>query len=199
MSLSTPPVDTANRTLIERVAAGDERSWELLTKIYCPLVFRWARKSGVPEDLCADIAQEVFLTVFRSLDVDRVGRLRHWLWRVFRSRVMDHYRRSANEAVSKGGSTAQRLFLDLPEDLGPDDAPDQQQEQRETLVRSILALKDLFDANVWQSFWRVEINGESPKDIANDLGISTWAVYKAKSRCKKRLQAELETLNIKYV
>jgi RNA polymerase sigma-70 factor (ECF subfamily) len=188
--------DTAGPTLMRRVAAGDPESWARLTEIYAPVVYRWARNAGIAEDLCADITQEVFLTVFRSLDPERNGRFRRWLWRVFRSRAVDRFRLDRDEAASRGGTTAHRCLLQIPEEAASIETDEGRQERQDTLVRAVLAFQSRFEPCVWECFWRTAILGEPPKAIATDLGVSVWAVYKARARCQERLQRELALLDV---
>ena len=49
-----------------------------------------------------------------------------------------------------------------------------------------------FEDRTWQAFWRIVIDGHSPAHVAEDLGMSLHAVYKAKSRVLVRLRQELE-------
>lgn len=49
-----------------------------------------------------------------------------------------------------------------------------------------------FQESTWQAFWRTAVGGESPRDVGRDLGISTGAVYMAKSRVLMRFREEIE-------
>ena len=51
-----------------------------------------------------------------------------------------------------------------------------------------------FEPQTWQAFWRTTIQGESPSDVAAELGVSKWTVYKAKSRVLQRLRDEFDDL-----
>ena len=51
-----------------------------------------------------------------------------------------------------------------------------------------------FKPNVWQAFWRDAIEGDQPADVAADLELTVWAVYKARSRVLQRLNQELINL-----
>ena len=60
------------------------------------------------------------------------------------------------------------------------------------LVRRALALiRPDFTDVTWRAFWRVAMGSQSVADIAKELGITTNAVYIAKSRVLRRLRDEL--------
>lgn len=65
---------------------------------------------------------------------------------------------------------------------------DVKQVHRQTLERA----KEMFKEQVWTSFWRTAIEGDKPEDVAEDLGVSVWAVYKARARVLQKLRKELE-------
>jgi RNA polymerase sigma-70 factor (ECF subfamily) len=134
--------------------------------------------------------------VFRSPDVDRVGRFRRWLWRIFRSRLIDKYRVQQREAIATGGSTAHLNLQNLPDNPTGEDTDEGRSEQLQIKTEAILAMKDRFEPQVWSAFWRITVQGETPRHVAEDLGVSVWAVYKARSRCIARLQEELAGLDI---
>ncbi|MEM8736552.1 MAG: sigma-70 family RNA polymerase sigma factor [Planctomycetota bacterium] len=187
--------ETAGPSLLAAVDRGDCESWELLTEIYSPVVYRWAKQAGRSDECAADLVQDVFLTVFRQFDVQRVRRFRTWLWRVFRSRMIDQQRRNRDQAIGAGGTAANIQIRECEDHLAESEPSESEQEQKELRIRAILALKDQFERNVWESFYRTTVCGHSPKEIADELGITVWAVYQARNRCRDRLAQLLEALH----
>jgi RNA polymerase sigma-70 factor (ECF subfamily) len=60
--------------------------------------------------------------------------------------------------------------------------------------RALELIRAEFEETTWQAFWRVSVEDQYPADVAADLGITTNAVYKAKSRVLHRLRHELGDL-----
>ena len=119
---------------------------------------------------------------------------RGWLWTITRNKVRDHYRGVQGRARAKGGSDAQQQLDQLPQQP-PDPASESGTvELRGVRRRALELVQDHFDRNTWQAFWRVAVQGESASDVARELGVSVWAVYKAKSRVLQRLRVELDGL-----
>ncbi len=51
-----------------------------------------------------------------------------------------------------------------------------------------------FENRTWEAFRRAVVEGQSPAQIAADLGMTIQAVYQAKSRVLRRLRQELDGL-----
>lgn len=186
---------TASLTLLRRVGECDSEACELLCLIYYPVVYRWARKAGCEHAFAEDVVQEVLLTVFTKVDPQFEGRFRSWLWSVFRSRVVDLIRRTRKHPQAVGGTDAHRAFLgnSATEDAEPCvEGPDVD----ESIAERILSLKSEFSENVWTAFWRTTVHGDEPAHVAEDLGISVWAIYKAKKRCQSRIRETLAAAGI---
>jgi len=58
---------TTSSGLIERVKSGDSIAWTSLSELYGPLVYGWARRKGLQQSDAADVMQDVFRNVARSL------------------------------------------------------------------------------------------------------------------------------------
>ena len=55
-------------TLLRKVQQRDAAAWQLLVDLYGPLIHYWLRQSGLSEHDVADLLQEVFVSVSRSID-----------------------------------------------------------------------------------------------------------------------------------
>lgn len=63
--------------------AGDMAAWRALYDRHLPLVYRVARRMGVPESDCRDLCQDVFLRVYRGLGTFRgEAQFTTWLYRI---------------------------------------------------------------------------------------------------------------------
>lgn len=71
---------TTRKSLIDRVIAGDEESWETFYIAYSRLIFAIGGRSGLDQDQCHDLVQEVMRSVFKSRSTFRydehIGRFR---------------------------------------------------------------------------------------------------------------------------
>ena len=185
-------------TLLERVQAQRPEAWQRLVDLYGPAVYRWCRHSGAKPEDAADIVQEVFGAVARSIgDFRRErpnGSFRAWLATITRNKVRDHFRRVQGLAEARGGTTAQQQLLQVPSP--PQDSSEAEPYQVDDSLphRGLELVRAEFENRTWDAFWRTAVDGQSPRHVAEDLGMTVMAVYKAKSRVLRRLRQELSGL-----
>ena len=190
---SSDPSDTndaTSLTLIVAVRQGDNDAWRRLEKIYGPLVVRWGQICGLQQSDAFDISQDVMLGIHRSLGKFEHhpggGSFRAWLWAITRNKVADFLEKNAAEPRPGGGSHALRVIESLP-----DTSPETSQDLGELHLRALEGLKISFSQQTWTAFWRVAVERDAAADIAEDLGITVWAVYKARTRILAKLREEL--------
>lgn len=190
--VSAPSTET---TLIVRVRRRDEQAWARLAEIYGPVVYRWSRAYGVAVDDAADVVQEVFRSVARSIDRfrhDEPGQsFRGWLWRITRNKLHDHYRELQSTPKAVGGTDALLALQQLPESLPPAEAA----KGLPPVIKRLLAvLHSEFERSTYRAFWRMAVDGLPAAEVAEELNISRQAVRQAKYRVLQRLRAELAAM-----
>lgn len=185
------PENTHTSTsLLLRIRTRDQDGWIQFCSIYGPTVYRWARRTGLQDSDAADIVQDVFQAVANAIDRFQKNKpedsFRAWLRTITQNKVRDVYRRRRNETQSIGGDGMQMLN-EVPTVESEDEI-----EVPRIKMRALDTIKNTFAENTWQAFWRATVEGDTPKEIAEDLGISVWSVYQAKSRVLRRLRSELD-------
>ena len=187
------PGSTAT-SLIHRAQHSDGEAWERLAHLYGPTIYGWARRAGMQEHDAADVMQAVFealtsdLVNFRRRS--KADSFRGWLWTITRNKVMDEFRRLYRREDAIGGSNAFQKLQEMPESP-PDSSSDDSRIEQEALRRRALEMvSGDFESRTWQAFFRTAVKGDLPADVAADLGISVWAVYKARSRVLQKFRAE---------
>ncbi len=192
------PVNETSPSLLQRVLSRDTAAWQRFVSIYGPLIYDWIRTQGVPAGDAEDIVQEVFTAVASNLAGFRSGqpgaRFRKWLWGICAHKITDYFRDRQARIQAQGGTTALLRLQQVPEEPPAEDSEEGRREITLLKHRAVLQLRDLFEPQVWGSFWQVVVEGNAPAEVARALGVSVWAVYKAKSRVLLRLREELEGL-----
>src|SRR6185295_9317581 len=75
---------------IQRAAEGDQAAWDIIVKTYWRKVFNVAYRFVGTYDQAEDLAQDIFLKVFRSLGTfDRRANFQTWLISVSRNFCID--------------------------------------------------------------------------------------------------------------
>lgn len=188
-------------SLLARADAGDSAAWNQIVQLYGPLVYAWARKSGLSGEDAADTLQETMLAVSESLhryDGEKNGAtFRGWLRQITRNKCVDHIRRAAKLPThARGGSTNLVLLNEdaLAAELTDAEPETLATERRQVVQRALAIMRNRFERSTWQAFWRTAIDGCRPDDVAEELGTTRWNVYKARSRVLQRLRTELDGL-----
>jgi RNA polymerase sigma factor (sigma-70 family) len=79
--------------LIQKLRAGDELAFKSLVENYQDLVYNTALGVVQNSEDAEDVAQEVFIQVFRSIDQFKGdARLSTWIYRITTTKALDHIR-----------------------------------------------------------------------------------------------------------
>ena len=211
---------TISSTLLESVKARRPEAWRRLVDLYGQVVYRWCRKSGLGAEDAADAVQDVFSAVSQHLPGFRRTKpgdsFTAWLSIITRSKISDHFRRNASSPQAQGGTRAQQRIQEIPQpeqrsaDAEPEgDSPffrsaknatvpadfDLIEAQRVLSRRAAELVRAEFEPKTWQAWWKTAVEGRPAADVADELGMTPAAVYKAKSRVLLRLRQELAGLN----
>lgn len=178
------------------VQANEVGAWTGLVKKFFPMVYAWCRRAGLQPADASDVSQEVFKAVLRSIRSfhreEAGATFRGWLRRITQRRVLDYRRKQAKTASALGGSTAQGQFLAIAEMIESSHSAPRGLPQ--SVLDRLQSVQAEFELTTWQAFLRTTIDECSAAEVAQELGISTNAVYLAKSRVLARLRRRLADL-----
>src|SRR5688500_20180002 len=105
----------ADSDLIARAASGDTAAFQALVERHRGMVYRVAYQFAGNHFDAEDIAQEVFLKVYRSLDrFRRDAQLTSWLYRIVMNACIDHRRRPVSAGSAPFDHEAGRCLRDPP-------------------------------------------------------------------------------------
>ena len=190
--------DSTATSLIVRISNADPDAWEKLTTLYGPVVYGWARQAGLQPYDASDVMQNVFHAVAKHIGRFRKelegDSFRAWLWTISRNKIHDHFRSLKTSAKPVGGTDAYQRLQQLTEEPPSRESRSGLLELSGLRQRALELVQGSFEHRTWRAFWRTAVEGDSPADVAADLDISVWAVYKARSRVLQRLREEFEGL-----
>src|SRR3990167_4116090 len=94
MSVDSSAVQPATPdALIERCLTGDQTAWDAIVRQHWRKVFNVAYKFVGRHDEAEDLAQDIFLKIFKALHTfDRRANFQTWIISVSRNLCIDHYR-----------------------------------------------------------------------------------------------------------
>jgi RNA polymerase sigma-70 factor, ECF subfamily len=113
----------ADSDLVSRAAGGDPAAFQALVERHRSMVYRVAYQFAGNHYDAEDIAQEVFIKVYRSLERFRQdAQLTSWLYRIVMNACIDHRRRQFPALAAPFGDEAEQRLLSTPEETpGPED------------------------------------------------------------------------------
>ena len=161
-------------------------SWDEVVRTHSARVYRLAyRLTGNPHD-AADLTQDVFVRVFRSLSTYSPGTFEGWLHRITTNLFLDQARRRQRIRMDAMGEDAERYASG--DQLG---APERAFEHG-NLDLDIQRALDQLPPEYRAAVVLCDIEGLSYEEIAVTLGIKLGTVRSRIHRARARLRVSLE-------
>ena len=181
---------TTSKTLLDRIAAGDEISWDEFYERYSGIVQALATFNGLNDAEADDICQQVMLQFFKQsktfkFDPD-IARFRTYFGKIINSRIKDHFRRKKEvpsdeiEPEPFEGKTDE-LFLT---------------EWRKMILQEAeRELKNRVAPETFQAYELYAVQSRPVEKVAAYLNCSVNQVYQAKKRCFAMMREILIRMN----
>ncbi len=185
---------TTDAQLVKATVEGDPQASEEIVERYQRLVFNIIYHYVGRRNEVEDLAQEVFLKVFRALDTfDPTRPLKAWIARITANTCLDEIRKAPKRKVwsfaDLGGDEESKIEY-FYERFGQHSALTE--EDVEELFELLEELMERLNRKDKMAFVLRELEGLSYPEIAQALESSELAVRIRVSRSKKRLQKDLE-------
>lgn len=191
--------ESTSPSLLQKVREHDEQAWGRLVTLYGPLVYGWCRLAKIQDSDAADIGQEVFRAVSRTIGsfVHERGSFRAWLRVITANKIKDLFRSRQRQPQAAGGDVTHDFFdhqfVAQLEDSSSEMAIDAQ-DVKLLQKQAIELMLGAVDERSRQIFWRVVAEQQTARQVADDLKTSVNTVYLVKSRLLRRLREEFHGL-----
>lgn len=189
--------ETQASLLMQLHDGENAEAWLEFVAIYRPVIYRLARRRGLQDADSQDLAQQVLLSISRSIKHweknDESVRFRHWLRRVAKNAICNALTRQPQDRAG-GGSSAQKI---LDEQAAPDPFAARELElehRRELFLRAAAVVKTDVATETWQAFQLAVIEGLSIEEVAARLKKSVGAAYAARGRVINRLRQVVDQM-----
>ncbi|WP_396207268.1 RNA polymerase sigma factor [Gemmatimonas sp.] len=175
---SVAPMET-DAAIVRRAIDGDERAMRLLWNQHAPHVEAVVRRLAGDPDLAEDIAQEVWIQIFRALPSWRGdAKFSTWIHRVAINRTLNALRRVKRLAATE---TA----------IEEDSAVVEQDAERSMLAQTIESAARQLSPGARTVFLLHDVEGYTHEEIASELGItpggSKSQLFKARAKLRRLL------------
>jgi RNA polymerase sigma-70 factor (ECF subfamily) len=196
MSVDDSPL-TRVSLLVRIRDAANHGAWQEFMRLYGPVVYGFARRRGLQDADAADLMQDVMRSVSTAigrLDYDRSrGSFRGWLFTITRNKIFNFL--SARRLRPQGsGDTTTNLLLGAQPDASDGADVWELEYQRRLAALAMERVKNEFQESTWRAFWLTAVEGQTAADASAQIGLSTGAIYVAKSRVLARLKQEIEAI-----
>jgi len=166
-------------SLIRRAIGGDERALRQLWSQYAPHIDAVVRRLVGDADLAADVAQEVWMQIFRALPTYRGdAQFGTWAHRIAVNRTLNAMRRV-------------RRIAKVEVDIEDDTASVEVDVDRAFLAASIEQAAARLPEGARTVFVLHDVEGYTHEDIARELGITPGAsksqLFKARAKLRRLL------------
>ncbi|HEX5438072.1 MAG TPA: sigma-70 family RNA polymerase sigma factor [Gemmatimonadaceae bacterium] len=174
-------MQTIEHSLIQRAIGGDERALRQLWSRYAPHIDAVVRRLVGDPDLAADIAQEVWMQIFRALPSFRGdAQFGTWAHRIAVNRTLNALRKVRRLAS---------VEVEIEDDSASIDG--EVDSDRALLAASIEAAAARLPAGARTVFVLHDVEGYTHEDIARELGITPGAsksqLFKARAKLRRLL------------
>ncbi len=181
---------TTSKTLLDRIAAGDEISWDEFYNRYCGIVRGIAKIRGLDAAEAEDICQIVMLRFFErsktfKFDPD-VARFRTYFGTIIFRAIANHFRKKIDQPA---------------EEIEPDPVDGEADElflaewRKMILKEAERELKNRVAPETFQAYELYAVQNRPVEKVAAYLDCSVNQVYQAKKRCLAMMREILLKMN----
>jgi len=183
---------TSASLLLRLKSINDNEAWGRFVELYTPLIFYWARKSGLNQQDAADLSQEVLTLLVNKIPEFHYNSgksFRSWL----RTVTLNKHREQLRRKTLRYDAATQSALINFA------DSSESQQfwekdYQVQLIHRAIELMRPDFESKTWDACREFMTSEKPANQIAQETGVSVWTIYSAKSRMLKRLRQELDGL-----
>lgn len=184
---------TSESLLVRLRSSDDQLAWSKFVELYTPLLFYWARKTGLQTQDAADLVQDVLAIVFQKLpdfSYDPAKSFRGWMRTITLNRHRELCRKRSIGAINSAQSALTKVSKG---DVDPKEI--WEANYRGSLISQALAMmQSEFEPSTWKALKSFVIDGQLASKAAEEAGVSVWTVYSAKSRLLAKLRHQLDGL-----
>ena len=187
MSLKYP---TTSKTLLDKIASGDEISWDEFYQKYSPIVKAIAQFKGLNAADADDICQQVMMQFFKQSKTFKfdpnIAKFRTYFGLIVNSKICSYFRGSKENPTDDMewipvDAETETLFMD---------------EWRKTVLKEAeQELKQRVAPETFQAYELYAVQNRPVKKVAEYLDCSENQVYQAKKRCFAMMREILLAMN----
>jgi RNA polymerase sigma-70 factor, ECF subfamily len=187
------PPETRWSLVVRLQSEQDEAAWYEFIAEYEPFLLTFLQRRGLQDADAQDVAQQVLTSVCQSVvnwkPDGRPGAFRRWISTIARHAAIKFLERKSRQPNSGGGTAFLAQMNDVA--AAEDDSVARQEYQQAVFAWAVSRVRDEFRESTWTAFWETLVQHRPIEVVAKELGLSTGAVYMARSRVMARLREQV--------
>lgn len=177
----------ADADLVSECKKGSNDAWDRLVARYQRLIFAIPRRAGLSEEQCADVFQEVFLTLFEKLDhIEQPEKLRSWIVTTAKFKTWGVVRGTKNIYSPANEEEMELEMSNIKDDTPLADEMLIELEQQH-LIRTALNKLEEQCIKILSMIYLQE-PAASYVEVATAIGVGSTSISPMRARCLKKLE-----------
>lgn len=180
---------TTSKTLLDKIASGDEISWDEFYRKYAPVIKAVAKYKGIEYD-ADDICQQVMMHFFKQSKTFKfdpgIAKFRTYLGRIVSWEIVDYYRKKRKKL--SGELDAVPVYAEL-------DKIYMAEWHKVIIAEAEDELRKRVSPDTFQAYQLYAVQGRPVEKVAAFLECSVNQVYQAKKRCFAMMREILLKMN----
>ena len=188
-------IPETRHSLVARLSSpGDGEAWTEFLAGYEPFLLAMFRRRGLQEADAQDTAQQVLMTVAARVSEwrpdGRPASFRRWLTTIARNAAVKCLMKNARHSELESRSAPRR------KPGAAEESAALHEYRQQALAWSIEQIREEFRPSSWAAFWETAVEGRPVEEVGAELGLSSGAVYMARSRVMARLRAKSKEFDV---
>jgi RNA polymerase sigma factor (sigma-70 family) len=180
-------VDRSDAEIVRACRKGDQTAWDDLVGRYQRLIYAIPRRAGLSEERCADVFQEVFVTLLEKIDaIEKPEKIRSWIVTTAKFKTWSSVRA---EKGLYSPETEEEMEAEMA--ALPDAAPlaDEQlvRLEQQHLIRTAMNMLEERCRMILSMIYLRE-SAASYAEVAAKIGVAETSISPLRTRCLKKLE-----------
>lgn len=180
-------VDRSDAEIVRACRKGDQTAWDDLVGRYQRLIYAIPRRAGLSEERCADVFQEVFVTLLEKIDaIEKPEKIRSWIVTTAKFKTWSSVRAEKGLYSPETEEEMEAQMAALPDAAPLADEQLVRLEQRHLIRTAVNMLEER--CRMILSMIYLRESAASYAEVAAKVGVGETSISPLRTRCLKKLE-----------
>jgi RNA polymerase sigma factor (sigma-70 family) len=180
-------VDRSDAEIVRACRKGDQTAWDDLVGRYQRLIYAIPRRAGLSEERCADVFQEVFVTLLEKIDaIEKPEKIRSWIVTTAKFKTWSSVRAEKGLYSPETEEEMEAEMAALPDAAPLADEQLVRLEQQHLIRTAVNMLEER--CRMILSMIYLRESAASYAEVAAKVGVGETSISPLRTRCLKKLE-----------